>query len=49
MIRIELEPENSKAIVTVDGRLFTEYRYGHYVCRPFFYTVLPPGGTSPRP
>jgi len=44
MIRIELEPENSKAIVTVDGRLFTEYRYGHYVCRPFFYPVLTPGG-----
>ncbi len=44
MIEITLQPQDSKAVVTVDGRLFTEYRYGHYVCRPFFYPVLTPDG-----
>jgi hypothetical protein len=31
-------------VVTIDGELFTEYRYGHCACRPFFYPVLTPGG-----
>lgn len=44
MIDIRLEPENFKAVVTVDGKLFTEYRYGHYMCRPYFYPVLTPDG-----
>ena len=44
MIDIQLQPEQFKAVVEVDGQLFTEYRYGHYVCRPYFYPVLTPGG-----
>ena len=40
MIDIQLQPEDFKAVVNVDGKLFTEYRYGHYVCRPYFYPVL---------
>lgn len=44
MIDIELEPENFKARITVEGALFTEYRYGHYVCRPYFYPLLSPDG-----
>ena len=40
MIDIQLQPEEFKAVVNVDGKLFTEYRYGHYVCRPYFYPVL---------
>ena len=43
MIDIQLQPENFKAVITVDGELFTEYRYGHFVCRPYFYPVLTPG------
>ena len=44
MIDIQLQPESNKAVVTIDGQLFTEYRYGHYVCRPYFYPVLTPAG-----
>ncbi len=44
MIEIELRPADSKAVIMVDGRLFTEYRYGHHACRPFFYPVLTPSG-----
>jgi len=44
MIDIQLQPENYKAAVTIDGKLFTEYRYGHFVCRPYFYPVLTPTG-----
>ncbi len=44
MIAIQLQPELARAVVTVDGRLFTEYRYGHYACRPFFYPLLTSGG-----
>ena len=46
MIDIELIPADCKAIVAIDGQLFTEYRYGHYVCRPYFYPVLTPSGTG---
>jgi hypothetical protein len=44
MIDIELERENSRACISVEGELFTEYRYGHYECRPYFYPLLTPGG-----
>ena len=44
MIDIKLQSEDNKAVVTIDGQLFTEYRYGHYVCRPYFYPVLTAGG-----
>ena len=44
MIDIQLQPENFKAVISIDGQLFTEYRYGHYVCRPYFYPVQTPKG-----
>lgn len=44
MIDIQLERDGFRAVVTVDGKPFTEYRYGHYVCRPCFYPVLTPTG-----
>lgn len=44
MIDIRLQPEHCKAVVTIDGRPFTEYRYGHFACRPFFYPLLTPKG-----
>lgn len=44
MIDIQLEPQDCKAVVRIDGNLFTEYRYGHYVCRPYLYPVLTPDG-----
>ncbi len=44
MIGIELKSDKNKAVVTIDGQLFTEYRYGHYACRPYLYPVLTPGG-----
>ena len=36
---IQLHPEENKAVVTIDGALFTEYRYGHYACRPYLYPL----------
>ena len=39
MMDIQLHPEENKAVVTVDGALFTEYRYGHYACRPYLYPL----------
>ncbi len=44
MIEIQLIREDNKAVVTIDGAIFTEYRYGHYVCRPYFYPVLTADG-----
>ena len=44
MIDIQLDTDAAKAVVSVDGTLFTEYRYGHYVCRPYLFPVLTPGG-----
>ena len=44
MIDIELKADESKAVITIDGKLFTEYRYGHYVCRPYFYPLYTPDG-----
>lgn len=44
MIDIRLEPEKSRAVIHIGDKLFTEYRYGHYVCRPYFYPVLTPEG-----
>ena len=46
MVKAELKPEEAKVVLTVDGELFTEYRYGHWVCRPYFYPVLTPSGQS---
>jgi hypothetical protein len=44
LIGIQLDKDAAKAVVSVDGKTFTEYRYGHYVCRPYLYPVLTPGG-----
>ena len=44
MIQAQLNTDDFKVAVTVDGIPFTEYRYGHYVCRPYFYPVLTPDG-----
>jgi len=44
MIEARLDADRSAVAVTIDGKLFTEYRYGHYVCRPFLYPILTPGG-----
>ena len=44
MTDVQLQSQNFKAVVTIDGELFTAYRYGHFVCRPYFYPVLTPGG-----
>ena len=44
MIGIQLDKDAAKAVVSEDGKTFTEYRYGHYVCRPYLYPVLTPGG-----
>jgi len=44
MMDIQLQPDEFRAVITVDGNPFTEYRYGHFVCRPYFYPVLTPGG-----
>ena len=46
MIEIQLYPEDNRVAVSIDGALFTEYRYGHNVCRPFFYPVLTADGQS---
>lgn len=39
MIDLKLDLSNAKVIVGIDGNLFTEYRYSHAVCRPFFFPV----------
>ena len=44
MIAAQLQAEDFKVVVTADGKPFTEYRYGHFVCRPYFYPVLTPDG-----
>jgi hypothetical protein len=31
LIGIQLDKDAAKAVVSVDGKAFTEYRYGHYV------------------
>ena len=46
LIDIQLHCDQHKAVITVDGKLFTEYRYGHYVCRPCFYPVQTPSDTG---
>ena len=43
-IDIQLRPGDGKAAVTIDGKPFTEYVYGHYICRPCFHPVLTPTG-----
>ena len=44
MIGLELLPDEHKVLVTASGQPFTEYRYGHYVCRPYFYPILTADG-----
>ncbi|MDA0334648.1 MAG: PmoA family protein [bacterium] len=44
MIDIQLQSAAGKAVVTIGGKLFTEYVYGHYICRPCLYPVLTPDG-----
>lgn len=44
MIDIQLRADEFKAVVIVDGNLFTEYRYGHFVCKPYLYPVLTSDG-----
>ena len=44
MIDAKLQSEEHKVVVSSDGKPFTEYQYGHYICRPCFYPVLTPGG-----
>jgi len=44
MIQGQLQKDDFKVVITVDGKPFTEYRYGHFVCRPYFYPVLTPDG-----
>jgi hypothetical protein len=44
MIDIQLDSDAGKVIVTAGGTLFTEYVYGHFICRPCLYPVLTPGG-----
>lgn len=44
MIDIQLDSDNAKAVITVDGKPFTEYIYGHYICRPCLYPVVTPTG-----
>ncbi len=44
MIEVALKAEKDVVEVTIDGKIFTEYRYGHYACRPFLYPMQTPGG-----
>jgi hypothetical protein len=44
VIDIQLDSDAGKAVVQIDGKLFTEYIFGHYICRPSLYPVLTPGG-----
>lgn len=41
---IKLDAEKFKAVVSIDGKPFTTYCYGHFACRPFFYPLLTPDG-----
>ena len=44
VIDIQLDSDAGKVIVTIGGKPFTEYIYGHYICRPCLYPVLTPDG-----
>ena len=46
MIDVQLKADEGRVAVTVDGGLFVEYVYGHYICRPCFYPVLTPSGQA---
>lgn len=39
MIEVKLIPERDIVEIMIDGKVFTEYRYGHYACRPFLYPM----------
>ncbi|MAN23370.1 MAG: hypothetical protein CME10_03810 [Gemmatimonadetes bacterium] len=45
MIEMELKSNKDVVEVVIDGKIFTEYRFGHYACRPFLYPMLTPEGT----
>ena len=45
MIEMELKSNKDVVEVVIDGKIFTEYRFGHYSCRPFLYPMLTPEGT----
>jgi hypothetical protein len=44
VIDIQLNSQTARACVTIDGKPFTDYVYGHYICRPCLYPVLTPTG-----
>ena len=44
MIDLQLQRDQYKVLVTANGDPFAEYRYGHFVCRPYFYPVLTTDG-----
>lgn len=46
VIDIQLSSDAGKVSVTIDGKPFTEYIFGHYICRPALYPVLTPDGTG---
>ena len=45
MIEMELKSNKDVVEVVIDGKIFREYRFGHYACRPFLYPMLTPEGT----
>lgn len=46
MIEASLDSNAGKVVVNVDGKHFTDYIFGHYICRPCLYPVLTPTGTG---
>ena len=44
MIDLQIQRDQYKVLVTVNGQPFAEYRYGHFVCRPYLYPVLSTDG-----
>ena len=44
MIDLQLQRDQYKVLVTANGNPLAEYRYGHFVCRPYFYPVLTTDG-----
>ncbi len=46
MIEAELKADEGRIAVHVDGGLFVEYVYGHFICRPCFHPVLTPSGQA---
>lgn len=44
MIEATLDSSAGKVGVHIDGKHFTDYIFGHYICRPCLYPVLTPTG-----